>query len=507
MNITVYESGECCELPFFEGETILDVLQRNRIRNVHAPCGGKGSCKKCGVYVRSEKFCGNCLACCTKAEADMVVEVTPVVRVSFADRSSANIFAPAAGQTGYAAACDIGTTTLICHLLRLDTGERIAAVSASNAQSVFGADVLSRLQAASEGRSPALTELIINQINGCICSMCRETGISVSDIKRIAVAGNTIMQHFFAGFDPAERSVAPFKPVSLFGETLNGRELGLCVDADVYICPAVSGFIGGNTTAGILASGMLEAEKPVLMADLGANSELILGCRRKYVACTADAGAVFKASLLDRGMTASAGAISGVDYRNGELVLEVLGNAKPLGICGSGMIDALGIMCRLGILDEMGRIADPDVAAPEVRRFIGEENGGRVFYLTDNHRVFVTQADINKFQLAKAAISAGIRILLEEYGIGSDDVDRVCLTGGFGTFVRLNSAGAIGLIPSELLDRARMLGNASEAGAISAALSDEAREQMGRIQSSIRFVDLPSHPSFSDAYVDGLMFE
>jgi len=165
------------------------------------------------------------------------------------------------------------------------------------------------------------------------------------------------------------------------------------------------------------------------------------------------------------------------------------------------------MMYRMNALDEMGRIALPEEADPAIAPMIGTVDGEKVFFLTENRKVYITQADISKFQLAKAAISAGIRILAEELGIRVEDISKVYLAGGFGTFVRPGNAAAIGLIPSELLGKAEMVGNAAVAGAASAALSEEARAHLLRIRSSIHYVDLPTHPSFADAYVEGMLFE
>ena len=506
MTITVIEGSKRQTIPFDAGDTILAALQRGGISSVHAPCGGRGICKKCSVYVRNGTFSGICLACTTRAEDGMLVELSPTVRLSFAEDSAASVYPPTPGQTGYAVACDLGTTAIVCRLLRLDTGEQLAAVSGSNVQSVFGANVLARLQAASEGRADVMTEVVIMQVNKYIASMCAKAGVAVSDVKMIAVAGNTIMEYLFAGLNPADDGIAPFRPKTRFGELLDARSLGLCFDGKAYLCPVISGFIGGDVTAGMLSTGMADAEKPVLMADLGTNSEIILGCGGRFVACTADAGAAFKASLLDRGMTASAGAIAGVEYADGRLSLRVLGDTKPIGICGSGMIDALGIMYRLDALDEMGHIASPEDVAPEVAPLLGEVDGGRVFFLTENKKVFITQADISKFQLAKAAISAGIRILAEESGLRLTEISDVLLAGGFGAFARPSNAAAIGLIPGELLSRARLMGNTAAAGAASAAVSGEARARLSAIRDSVRCVELPTHPSFGDAYVEGMLF-
>ena len=186
--------------------------------------------------------------------------------------------------------------------------------------------------------------------------------------------------HFFAGLDPAQISTAPFTPVSLFGDTVNGKDIGLDFDGSVYICPAVSGFIGSDVVCGILSSGVSAAEGQTMLLDLGANTEMVIGNKDGMLACAADGGAAFKASLLEHGMMASTGAIAGVKYEDGELKLEVLGGGKPKGICGSGLIDVLGIMLREGVLDEMGHIAEADEVGPEMARFIGEEEDGILPY-------------------------------------------------------------------------------------------------------------------------------
>ena len=437
----------------------------------------------------------------------MTVEIIPEVRFSFADRSDGDIWPPTPGQSGYAIACDIGTTTVVCQLLKPETGELLSRVSGSNAQRVFGGDVLSRLKAAEEGRAAEIHDQIIQQINFYIEELCRKEGLTTGDIKSLTAAGNTIMMHFFAGIDPSQISTAPVTPVTLFGETLRSRDLGLVFDGSVYICPAVSGFIGGDVPCGVLASGMAASEGKMLLVDLGANTEIVMGGRDRMLACAVDGGAAFKASLLENGMTASAGAIAGVKYVNGELQLEVLGGEKPKGICGSGFIDILGILFEQEILDEMGHIVDPEETDSDLARYIGTKDGRTVFYLTENKRVFLSQADISKFQLAKAAISAGIRILAQENGVPLSGLDKLLLGGGFGFFAHRRNSALLGIIPQECKGKTVKLGNAALAGAISAAWSEDARKELSRIQKLLQVIDLPTHPSFSDAYMDGMVFE
>ena len=507
MKLIVYEGAARHELPFREGETILEVLQKAGILSITAPCGGKGSCRKCTVQVRRGDSRETCLACTTPAEDRMTVEFIPEIRSSIADKSDGEIYPPTPGQSGYAAACDIGTTTVVCRLMDLETGELLAGVSGSNTQRIFGGDVLSRLKAAEEGHADELHELIIRQVSHYLGELCRKAKIGRSEIKRLAVSGNTIMLHFFAGLDPAQISTAPFVPVSLFGDTRSGREAGLEFDGDVYICPAASGFIGADVLCGLLSGGMASAEKKMLMVDLGTNTEIVIGDKNEMTACSADGGAAFKASLLEHGMTASAGAICGVRRRDGELLPEVLGAGKPVGICGSGFIDLLGILYEEEILDEAGHIVEADETDSALARLIGEEGGRPVFYLTEDKTLFISQADISQFQLAKAAISAGIRILAEENGISLSELDKLLLAGGFGSFAHRRNSALLGIIPKECKGKTVKLGNAALAGTISAALSEEARRELSGIQKIIRVIELPTHPSFGDAYTEGMFFE
>lgn len=507
MKITVLEGTKRYEVPFSEGSTILAALQTAGVQSITAPCGGNGTCRKCSVNVQSSSFSGTCLACITKAEDGMTVEIAPEERMSFADSSGGKVYGPDPGQSGYAAAFDIGTTTVICQLLDLATGNTLTKFRGSNEQRIFGGDVLSRLKAAEEGHAEELHEKLAAQTDQYLDKLCRTAKVDKKDVRLLAVTGNTIMMHFFAGLDPAQISTAPFTPVSLFGDTVNGKDIGLDFDGSVYICPAVSGFIGSDVVCGILSSGVSAAEGQTMLLDLGANTEMVIGNKDGMLACAADGGAAFKASLLEHGMMASTGAIAGVKYEDGELKLEVLGGGKPKGICGSGLIDVLGIMLREGVLDEMGHIAEADEVGPEMARFIGEEEGRTVFYLTEDKKIFISQADISKFQMAKAAIYAGVCVLSEEAGVSPAELDRLLLGGGFGAFAHRSSSAVLGIIPSECKGKTIKMGNVALAGAVSAALSGEARAELSRIQKIVKVTDLPTHPSFSDAFTDGMFFE
>ncbi len=457
--------------------------------------------------MRSDSFEGNCLSCTTPAKDGMVVGIVPEVRFSFAEQGDGLVYAPTRGQSGYAVACDIGTTTVVCQLINLETGELLSKVSGSSSQRIFGGDVLSRLKAAEEGHADEIHGQILQQVRYDLEELCRKENLQIGDIQLLTVTGNTIMLHFFAGLNPAERGTAPFVPLSLFGEMRNGMDLGLGLDRDVYLCPAAAGFIGGDVLCGILSGGMAFARDKTLLLDLGTNTEIVIGDREQMVACSVDGGAAFKASLLEHGMTASVGAIAGVKYEDGTLRLETLGAGQPKGICGSGFMDILGILYEEEILDEMGHIVEPDETDSELARYIGEEDDRAVFYLTEDKRIFISQADISKFQMAKAAISAGITVLAKESGIRLSRLKHLLLGGSFGAFAHWRSAAMLGVIPKECKGKTSKLGNLALSGAISAALSEDARRELERLQKRIRVIDLPTHPDFSDAFTDGMFFE
>lgn len=507
MKITVLEGTKTYEVPFEQGNTILAALQIAGVQSLTAPCGGNGTCKKCAVNVSGGSVSGTCLACLTKAEDGMTVEIAPKERMSFADSSGGTVYDPDPGQDGYAAVFDIGTTTVICQLLDLKTGNTVTKFRGSNEQSIFGADVLSRLKAAEEGHADELHARIAAQVDRYLDKLCLMAKVDMNDIRSMTVTGNTIMLHFFAGLDPAQICTAPFAPVSLFGETVSGKDIGLSFGGSVYICPAVSGFIGSDVVCGILSSGLYSDEGSRMLIDLGANTEIVIGNKDGMLACSVDGGAAFKASLLDHGMTASEGAISAVKYEGGKLLPEVLGGGEPVGICGSGFIDVLGIMLREGVLDEMGHIAEAGEASPEMEKFLGEEEDRAVFYLTEDKKIFISQADISKFQVAKAAIYAGICVLAEEAGSGTSELEKLLLGGGFGAFAHRSSSAVLGIIPADCKGKTVKMGNVALAGAISAALSEKARADLSAIQKIVKVIDLPTHPSFSDAFTDGMFFE
>lgn len=408
------------------------------------------------------------------------------------------------GLSGCGLACDIGTTTVVCHLLDLSSGALLGTLGEGNAQRPYGGDVIARIKAAMDGQRPALTAAIIGQLSRMAQTLCKSAGVSLDRITRMAVAANTTMLHLLTGLAPDSLGSVPFTPLSLFGDCRDAHALGLPFDAEVYLAPAVSGYVGGDITADLLALDLDREKVPTLLIDVGTNGEMALGCGDQFLCCSTAAGPAFEGAQIRFGMTASAGAISEVRQEGGEIRCSVLGGGPARGICGSGLIDAIAVMLELGALDETGRMLDPDeddipdAALPHLTELEGEP----AFHLADG--VCVTQGDVRKVQLGKGAIAAGIRVLRDAWQ--GAPVARLLLAGGFGSYIRPESAARIGLIPAELLSVTRAAGNAAARGATLALGSAEARARLDALQQSMKYLELSGLPAFNAAYLDAMIF-
>ena len=526
MKLTVWIEGKENMLPIRKpGDTLLAVFRENGVTEVASPCGGNGTCGKCLVFVEGR---GKVLACRTQAEDGMRVRIEKE-RTSLIAQEGDCFLYPADGSSHLAAACDIGTTTVVCHLLDGRTGERLGTVSAPNAQRAFGADVISRIQAAKEDGLTRLHHAITDQVNGMLRCLLRQCERSNSDgqdsaegeiagrsagnpgsrcpdqrpIDLLAVAGNTVMCHLFAGLSPESIGVAPFTPLSRFGMTMDPGQAGILFCKKIYIAPAAAGYVGGDITADLLAV-RIGAEEETLLLDIGTNGEMVLGKGGNYVCCATAAGPAFEGAEISMGMPAAEGAVSSVWMEGPKICMAVIGGGSPVGICGSGLVDALAVFLESGLVDETGRIAEEDEVEEELADYLGEDEHGSCILLSED--IKITQADVRKLQLAKAAVAAGIRILLKERNLPVHAVKKVILAGGFGSFLNKRSAARIGLIPEELLDVTVSVGNAAGEGAVSAAVSGEARAELARLRETMHYVELSTHKAFSDEYIEQMFF-
>lgn len=506
MTVTIRCGGGKRQLPALPGQTLLDVIRAGESLPIHAPCGGAGTCKKCRVFLLEDGGERAVLACRTEAKDGMTVRLPSSEGLTVQLTAEDAACAPDEGLTGCGIACDLGTTTVVCQLVELSTGKVLATLGEGNAQRPYGGDVISRIKASMEGQRPALTAAVTGQLSRMIEALCAEAGVGTEQISAMAVAGNTTMCHLLTGLAPDSLGVAPFTPLSRFGETCEGRGLALPFDGLVYIAPAVSGYVGGDITADLLAAGLDETDVPTLLIDVGTNGEMALGCGERFVCCSTAAGPAFEGAQISCGMTAAPGAVSAVEWRDGQVVSSVIGGGEALGLCGSGLIDAVAVMLDLGALDETGRLLDPDEdeipegALPHL--FLTEEDEP-AFRLTE--RVYVTQGDVRRLQLGKGAIAAGVKVLTDAWG-GLDRVGALLLAGGFGSCICPESAARIGLIPRELLPVTRAVGNTAAAGARMALVSRAARERLTALQTHMEYRELSGLAEFNSAYLDAMLF-
>ena len=463
------------------GERLLDVLRRVEV-NVTAPCGGLGRCGKCRAMVNGEEI----LACQYRLSEDAEVTVRELQGGAILGGGT-----KASGSgTRLGAALDLGTTTLALALYDLDTGACVGQRTAWNAQAAYGADVITRAQYCME--HPAGTAKLQSVIHSQLDEILRALGTSPQEIEALFVAGNTIMQHLFAGLDPSPIAVAPFTPRTLFE------------DSERY-APCAAGYVGGDITAGLLASGLFEKAGQYLYLDVGTNGEMALGGRDGFTCCAVASGPAFEGAGIACGMAGVDGAVSRVGLRDGKLSFDVIGGREAKGLCGSGLVDLAALLCREGIVTASGLLLPPEEAPQKWAAYLKEdEDGNGVFFLTPS--VYLTARDIRQLQLAKAAVAAGIRVLLKKSGTDLDEIGGLYLAGGFGSFLNPHSAAEIGMLPKELTEKTTVLGNASLAGA-SMALTDEgARARLRDIQRACRYIELSGDRDFNEEYPEQMFF-
>ena len=403
-------------------------------------------------------------------------------------------------------AFDIGTTTLACELLDLETGSTLYRAGALNRQASFGADVLSRLRAIqdNQGVLTTLQELLISSMNDLIQEACQKTGKDPSQILSVTVAGNTIMEHLFLGVSPISIGIAPFTPVFCRSYTTNARSLHLVVhpEAQVYVFPSVAGYVGGDIVAGIGAHDLENNNSILLYVDIGTNGEIVFSDRGKIYCCGTAAGPAFEGAQIKHGTRATLGAIHSVEIENSDLKIYTIGDVAPRGVCGTGLIDALACLIKGGSVPSNGRLQKDDHL---LSSRILEEGKSHYFILSYDPRIIITQEDISQLQLAKAALQAGRKVLLHQANREESDIDQVILAGAFGSFINPESAMIVGLIPR--VEKVSSVGNASLFGAKKALLSKVFREKVEKLAKKAQYIELSARNDFQEYFYESLIFE
>lgn len=488
--ITLNPSGDRFAAP--AGGRLLEVLRQQGFP-LDAPCGGKGTCGKCRVLVNG------------RAEPACQYEVTEDVTVELPEREQVQILAGggsacADGRCAYALAFDVGTTTVVAFLCDGRTGRQLACASAVNPQSAYGADVIARIQYEMEHRDGRMG----TEIRACLNRLAREAaetaGIDPEEIGLVSLVGNTAMHHLLLGLDVGPLVKPPYMPsVREAMELPKADWLTACPRAAVRVLPNIAGFVGADTVGCMVSAAFDRREELTLLIDIGTNGEMVLGNRERRLACSTAAGPAFEGAKIRFGMRGAPGAIDHVELIDGELACYVIGGGEAKGICGSGLLDAVYALLGGSFVDESGRMC-PEVPGPWT-----EVDGQPAFLLRDG--VYLTQKDIREVQLAKAAIRAGIELLLDTMGREREAVRSVLLAGAFGSYLSPESACGIGMLPPELLDRVRAIGNAAGEGAKQCALLERDYRRSIVLARETEFLELASLPAFQDCYVDCLSFE
>jgi uncharacterized 2Fe-2S/4Fe-4S cluster protein (DUF4445 family) len=402
----------------------------------------------------------------------------------------------------HAIAFDLGTTTVVATLLDLETGQPKAVRSVLNAQQPFGADVISRISATmlDDGALETLRERAHETLRQLTSEVCEEGGVDPREVYEVVVTGNVTMIQLALGIDPEPLSMAPFTIAARRLPEARASDFGLRVHerAPAVLFPALGAYVGPDIVAGILATGLTLDRRVRLFIDVGTNSEIVLGSSAKALATAAPAGPAFEAAQIRCGMRAAEGAIEGVKIVDGEVQLTVIGDVDPVGLCGSGLVDAVAELVGAGCLDHSGRFV---LETSDRFAKIGEEN---VFYLSDE--IYLSQRDVRELQFAKASIATGWTILCKELGIEPEEVSQVLLGGSFGSYLTAASAVKIGLVPRLPLARIVAAGNVAGEGAKIAALSVTERAAANAVLEEVDYVELSGRADFNDLFIDQLAF-
>jgi uncharacterized 2Fe-2S/4Fe-4S cluster protein (DUF4445 family) len=450
------------------------------------PCAGKGICKRCAVHVDGETR----LACQTKAVDGMRAEmVAPVEMEKIATGEMVPIPPANPMFKRYGLSVDIGTTTLCAALFGADGRAETAA--SKNPQSTYGADVTSRIERVLSGKADALAGSIRTALAELVLELCTRRDIAPDRIDAAVVAGNTAMLYLLTKQNPEPLSHAPFAADRLFGEYLpsNKLNLPLAPEAQIYLPRCISAFVGADIATAILASDMCSQDETALLIDVGTNGEIALWRGETLLCCSTAAGPAFEGAGISQGVYSVTGAIDQVWYDDGAVCYSTIGNVPPIGICGSGIVDALATMLVLGVVDETGAFTN-EIGFFEIANGVG-----------------VTAQDVRKIQLAKGSIRAGIETLLETAGVQKSEVCAFYIAGGFGSYLNLENAAMIGLIPPELLRCAKVLGNAAHTGA-SMILKDKALASTAeKLATHAKTIALDANPVFTEQYIAHMLFD
>ncbi len=406
-------------------------------------------------------------------------------------------------------AVDVGTTKLAAYLVDLENGQTVAKVGAMNPQIAYGEDVVSRIAYANQhaaGRA-TLQRKLIDTVNALLVEMCRATDLTRDQIVDAVIVGNTAMHHLFAGLPVRQLGASPYLAAIADAIEIPVRDLGLELSpgASVYLPPNIAGFVGADHVSMLLATDIWQTDKTVVALDIGTNTEITVAHAGQLVCCSCASGPAFEGAHIRDGMRAAPGAIERVQITDGDLHVHTIGHQPPVGICGSGILDALAEMLKAGMLNSRG-VLSKDHPRVRVRDNKAEFVLAPALFSGHGRDVTISRSDVNEIQLAKSAIRVGIDVLLAECGVTADDIDEFIVAGAFGTYLDLDSAIRIGMFPNLPRERFQQVGNAAGTGARQMLVSAQRRQLAQDLAQRDRYIELTTYPDFTHRYVAALYF-
>lgn len=411
----------------------------------------------------------------------------------------------------YGLAIDVGTSKIVVHLVDLETGNVLAAGAIENPQMMYGEDIISRISCVAEDdkRLRTLQKMVVEGTNEAIIHACNDANVRTKEIYEAVFVGNTAMHHLFFGLQPKYVSLSPYTPVLSRTMYVKAEDLALEINPNAMICslPVVAGFVGPDAVADVLATGIHEKEETSLLLDIGTNTEVFLGSKTLMHACSCASGPAFEGVHIKHGAKAVDGAIEkvSIDSESLKVEYETINDVPPIGICGTGIIDALAEMFRCRIINSQGRFSK-NLQYSRLKKIEGES----CFVLVPKHEsgtgreIVITQKDINEVQLAKAAIFAGCSILMSRMKLSAQDIDRVFIAGAFGTHMNPESAKILGIVPDVETKKIEFVGNTAIVGAKMALVSMETREKARDVINKTSYVELAADSSFTSEFSKAL---
>lgn len=465
-----------------EGTTVHQALREAGVV-IEAACGGSGTCGMCKVRVNGEWR----LACQTPVTEGMVLELPAVADGAILTDGISRHIRPD-GSERYVMAFDVGTTTVAAYLMDGVSGALMAQRGLLNPQVSFGADVISRIQYVMDTRSADLRRCVLRALAELTEQAAAQAGIRTEEITRAAVVGNTAMHHLMLGIDPSPLITPPYMSRVLEALELPAEGLlPISKDGTIRVLPNIAGFVGADTVACLVSTDFGSLDQTTLLIDIGTNGEMVLGDGKRRAACSAAAGPAFEGARITCGMRGTDGAVDHVSLRNGRVMWHTIGGGTAKGICGSGLLELVAVLLKLGEIDESGRMG------------CGE-------YRLGDTDVVLTQRDVREVQLAKGAIRAGIDLLARYLGVRVEEIGAVYIAGAFGSHLDPAALCEIGMIPPCLSKKMYGIGNAAGAGARLCALSGAEYAYSIKLARETEFLELAGMAEFQDRFVDALSF-